>query len=159
MPVRMSVDPVHHERAIPSYATGLEPAWLRLAADAGCVGFWHFDAGTGIIDCTPRCKANLGIPLDTKVVTIDTIWSLMHADDRERVNARVQQAMTSKGSYVVEYRAVWPDGSVHWIASRGRYVDIAGRPGMVGTTIDDTERRRVEELNRLITTQDRKSVV
>ena len=148
----MSVDPVLHERAIASYTKGLEPAWLRLAADAGSVGFWHLDAETGIIECTPRCKANLGIPQDAKVVSIDTIWSIMHPDDRDRVSARVQQAVASKGAYVVDYRAVWPDGSVHWIASRGRYVEIAGRPGVVGSTIDDTERRRVEELNRLITT-------
>ena len=152
MPVRMSVDPVHHERGIPSYAAGLDPAWLRLAADAGCVGFWHFDSETGIIDCTARCKANLGIPLDAKIVTIDTIWSVMHPDDREGVAARVQHAVASKGSYAVEYRAIWPDRSVHWIASRGRYVELGGHPGVVGTTIDDTERRHVEELNRLITT-------
>ncbi len=152
MPVRMTVDPVHHERAIPTYATALEPAWLRLAADAGCVGFWHLDVETGVIDCTPRCKANLGIPLDSRVVTIDTIWALMHPDDRDRVNDRVQYAIETRASYAIEYRAIWPDGSVHWIASRGRSVDIAGRPGLVGTTIDDTERRRVEQLNRLITT-------
>jgi PAS domain S-box-containing protein len=147
----MSVDSVFHERHVPSHAKVPDPAWLRLAADAAQVGFWHLDAETGVIDCTPRCKANLGIPVDA-VVTLDTIWSIIHPDDREPVNARVQQAVASRGAYAVEYRAVWPDGSVHWIASRGRYVEIAGRPGMVGTTVDDTDRRRVEELNRLITT-------
>ena len=147
----MTVDPVHHERAHAAYPRANDPTWLRMAADAGFVGFWHLDAETGVIECTPRCKANLGIPHDA-TVTIDTIWSIMHPDDRERVGARVQQAVEARGSYAVEYRAVWPDKSVHWIASRGRYVEIAGRPGMVGTTIDDTDRRRVEELNRLITT-------
>ena len=148
----MTVDPIHHERnPLPSYAKALDPTWLRLAADAGFIGFWHLDVETGVIDCTPRCKVNLGIPPDTKV-TIDTIWAVMHPDDRERVGARVQQAIDARGSYAVEYRAVWPDQSVHWITSRGRYVEIAGRPGMAGTTIDDTERRRVDELNRVITT-------
>ena len=147
----MTVDPLLHERSKLAYPKASEPAWLRLAADAGFVGFWHLDVETGFIECTPRCKANLGIPTDA-LVTLDTIWSVMHPDDRERVGARVNQALESRGAYAVEYRAVWPDGSVHWIASRGRYVEIAGRPGMVGSTIDDTERRRVEELNRLITT-------
>ena len=147
----MSVDPALHERHSTTLAKPHEPAWLRLAAEAAQVGFWHLDAETGLIDCTPRCKANLGIPPEA-IVTIDTIWSIVHPDDRAPVNARVQQAIESRGAYAVEYRAVWPDGSVHWIASRGRYVEIAGRPGMVGTTIDDTDRRRVEELNRLITT-------
>jgi PAS domain S-box-containing protein len=76
----------------------------------------------------------------------------MHPDDREQVGAEVRRAVDRHGSYAVEYRAIWPDGSVHAISSRGCYVEIEGRPGMVGTTIDDTERRRIEELNRLITT-------
>ena len=147
----MSVDPILNERKPPPYAPALDPAWLRLAADAGSVGFWHLDAETGVIDCTPRCKMNLGIPQDA-IVTLDTIWALMHPEDREPVGARVKHALDTRGAYAVEYRAIWPDGSVHWIASRGRYVEIAGRVGMVGSTIDDTERRRVEELNRLITT-------
>jgi PAS domain S-box-containing protein len=146
----MSLEPVHHHER-PHSAKSPEPAWLRMAADAASVGFWHFDAETGLIDCTPRCKANLGIPHDARV-TIDTIRSIMHPDDRDAVNARMQQALETRGVFAVEYRAIWPDGSVHWIASRGRYVEINGRPGMVGTTIDDTDRRRVEELNRLITT-------
>ena len=138
----MSVQPIPDRKAVvpPS-----EPVWLRLAANAGEVGFWHLDAATGCIDCTARCKANLGIPADAQV-TVDTVWSVMHPDDREVV--RIRCALEE----LVEYRAIWPDGSVHWIASRGAYAEIAGRAGMVGTTIDDTERRRVEDMNRLITT-------
>jgi PAS domain S-box-containing protein len=128
-----------------------EPTWLRHAADAARVGFWHLDPATGIIECTARCKANLGIPQDTQV-NIDVIWSIMHPDDREPVGARVQQAMNEHGAYDVKYRAIWPDGSVHHIASRGQYIEFDGRPALVGSTVDETERHRVEELNRLITT-------
>jgi PAS domain S-box-containing protein len=128
-----------------------DPEWLRIAADAGRVGFWRLDIASGSIDCTPRCKANLGIPEGTKV-TIDVIWSVMHPGDREHVGAIVRHAMETQSAYGIEYRAVWPDGSVHWIASRGCYAEIDGQPSMVGSTIDETERRRVEEMNRLITT-------
>jgi signal transduction histidine kinase len=124
-----------------------DPDWLRLAANAGTVGFWHLDSATGCIDCTPRCKVNLGIPPETNV-TLDTIWSVMHPDDRESVGARVQAAVAARGSYAVEYRAVWPDGSVHWITSRGCYVEVDGRPGLVGTTIEDTERKQMEDALR-----------
>ncbi|MDQ3281803.1 MAG: ATP-binding protein [Acidobacteriota bacterium] len=127
-----------------------QPAWLRAAADAARVGFWHLDLESGNIDCTQRCKANLGIPPDANV-TIDTIWHVMHPDDRETTGVIVQKAIESRGDYAIEYRAIWPDGSVHWISSRGRYVEVDGRASLVGTTIDDSERRRVEELNRLIT--------
>ena len=148
----MSLEPSSiPERTAPPFAKALDQAWLRLAADAGSVGFWHLDIQSGVIDCTPRCKMNLGLPADVRM-TIDSVWSVMHPDDRERVSARVKEAIDARSSYAVDYRVIWPDGSIHWIASRGCHAQVGGRPGMVGTTIDDTERRRVEELNRLITT-------
>jgi PAS domain S-box-containing protein len=125
--------------------------WLRSAADTGRVGFWHLDLATGTIECTSVCKANLGVAPDAKL-TLTTIWDVMHPDDREHVNTEVRHAVDTRGDYAVEYRAIWPDGSVHYILSRGRYADADGRPAVVGTTIDDTERHRAEELNRLITT-------
>jgi PAS domain S-box-containing protein len=136
---------------LPHVLEAADSEWLRVAADAGRVGFWHLDLATGNIDCTLRCKANLGIAPDTNV-TIDVIWSVMHPADRDRINAIVQEAVDTKSAYGVEYRAIWPDGSVHWISSRGCYVELDARPSLVGSTIDDTERRRVEEMNRLITT-------
>lgn len=124
---------------------------MRLAADTARVGFWQLDPATGKIECTSRCKANLGLDPDADV-TVAMIWALMHPDDREPVGARVQQAISDRGEYEIRYRAIWPDGSVHHIASRGRYTEIEGRPALVGTTVDETERHRAEERNRLITT-------
>ncbi len=139
------------DSAVPRANEAADPEWLRVAADAGRVGFWRLDLESGNIDCTPRCKANLGIANETSV-DIDVIWSVMHPADRKRVGAIVQKAVETKSAYGIEYRAIWPDGSVHWIASRGCYIELEGRPSLVGSTIDDTERRRVEEMNRLITT-------
>jgi signal transduction histidine kinase len=125
----------------------VDPDWLRLAADAGATGFWHLDAATGCIDCTPRCRANLGIAPDANV-TLDTLWPVMHPDDREQIKARMQQALDKRDSYTLEFRAVWPDESVHWISSRGCYVELDGRAGLVGTIIEDTERRQMEDALR-----------
>jgi signal transduction histidine kinase len=46
-----------------------------------------------------------------------------------------------------EWRTIWPDGSVHWIAGRGQLLrDESGEPSrMVGVNIDITERKRAEE--------------
>ena len=44
----------------------------------------------------------------------------IHPEDRERVQRTVQQAMQSGEELVIEYRVLRADGSVRWIASRGR---------------------------------------
>ena len=132
------------QRRSPSAA---DPDWLRLATSAGAVGFWHLDAVTGCIDCTPRCRANLGIAPGTNL-TLDNISAIVHPDDRRRVSAREQQALEERGTYSLEYRVLWPDGSVHWISTHGFYVELDGRPGLVGTTIEDTERKLMEDALR-----------
>jgi two-component system sensor histidine kinase UhpB len=50
----------------------------------------------------------------------------------------------------VDFRAVWPDGSLRWITSRGRgEYDAAGRPvRMTGLMMDITEQKRAEEALR-----------
>ncbi len=131
-----------------------ELQWLVDASGAGRVGLWHLDLATGSIECTPRCKENLGFPPEAKL-HVDDVFHAMHPDDREATGAIVQHAIDTRGDYHIYYRVIWPDGSVHWIDSRGRVGD-----GVIsGTTIDVTEQRELEEklaresnLNRMITT-------
>jgi signal transduction histidine kinase/ActR/RegA family two-component response regulator len=49
--------------------------------------------------------------------------------------------------YQDEYRVIWPDGSLHWIAARGRRAyDADGRPLYCdGVTLDLTELKQMEE--------------
>ena len=46
-----------------------------------------------------------------------------------------------------EWRTVWPDGSVHWIAGRGQLLrDESGEPWrLIGVNMDITESKRAEE--------------
>lgn len=51
------------------------------------------------------------------------------------------------GEVSVEFRAQWPDGSLHWLATNGRmFFDAQGKPfRMVGFTSDVTPRKLAEE--------------
>ena len=50
----------------------------------------------------------------------------------------MRRVLTEDVSYDTQYRAVWPDGSVHYITARGRLIrDVAGRPKEVNGVIWD----------------------
>src|SRR5206468_2591813 len=68
-------------------------------------------------------------------------------DDRARVIAQREQLLAEDAPSDIEYRVVWPDGSVHVIFGRARVIrDEGGRPvRVVGTNVDVTEQRRAEE--------------
>ena len=79
----------------------------------------------------------------------EAAWeSLVHPDDRAEAIRRVEEALESGAPTEAEWRVVWPDGSVHWIAGRWQvFKDASGKPlRMTGINIDITERKRAEEL-------------
>ena len=114
--------------------------WLLDASGAGKVGLWKLDLASGWIECTPRCKENLGFPPDKKL-HVDDVFQAMHPDDREVTGVIVQKAIETRGEYHLLYRVIWPDSTIHWIDSRGR----VGDGSIAGTTIDVTEQHQLEE--------------
>ena len=93
----------------------------RLALEAADLGAWdyHFQAGEVFWD--ERCREMWGIPQADKIDYAGAIAAI-HPEDRAGVDEAVRQALAGKGggAYHREFRVVWPDGSMHWIASHGR---------------------------------------
>jgi signal transduction histidine kinase/CheY-like chemotaxis protein len=72
---------------------------------------------------------------------------LLDSQDRDRVVREVQVALAGGRPYDTEYRVVWPDGAMHWLAARGQILrDPEGQPiRMLGVCFDVTRRRDAEE--------------
>ena len=49
-----------------------------------------------------------------------TLAGRVHPDDRAVRAAAIQRALATGGTYESEFRVILPDGSVRWIAARGR---------------------------------------
>src|SRR5207247_9936871 len=71
----------------------------------------------------------------------------VHPDDLKRIEAERRFCLEARMEYEGEYRVVWPDGSQHWVASRGVFhYDNEGKPArMLGIVIDISKRKRTEE--------------
>jgi PAS domain S-box-containing protein len=78
--------------------------------------------------------------------------ALVHPADQDRVKAVVAETLENDAPYDTEYRALWPDGTVRFLAARGKvYRDPAGSPlRLTGVCWDVTERMRIEEQRRLL---------
>ena len=79
-------------------------------------------------------------------LTLEELPRRTHPDDRERVQAHPWEALEHAHAWEIEYRVLWPDGSVHWLHSKGAvFPDSFGRPvRSTGVIFDITERKRVE---------------
>jgi PAS domain S-box-containing protein len=121
---------------------------LRLAQQVARVGTFVWDIQSGVTIWTPEQEALYGLPPGGFGRTEAAFEQLVHPEDRDQVLRWVERAMETGAPAEGEWRVVWPDGSVHWIAGRWQVLkDGFSKPiRMIGINFDVTDRKRAEEL-------------
>jgi PAS domain S-box-containing protein len=114
---------------------------LRLALQAGRLGAWNLDLNSFELSASEACKGNFGRAPDEPFNYLDFLL-LVHPEDRDRHGATITRAIASQSDFDIEFRAIWPDQSVHWVQLRGQpSIDAVGRiTSIVGVSLDVTER-------------------
>ncbi len=76
----------------------------------------------------------------------DQFMAMIHPKDRALISRNLVQTIAERRDFQQEFRVVLPDGSVHWIESRGELTySAAGQAvSLVGTSQDITERKQTE---------------
>src|SRR5215469_12704459 len=120
---------------------------LRLAQWAARIGTFDLNIRTGADSWTAETEALYGLPPGGFPGTLTAFENLIHPDDRERVIELTHEMMRTGQPIEGEWRVVWPDGSVHWIAGRGQvFMNESGEPSrMLGVNIDVTDRKLAEQ--------------
>ncbi len=125
----------------------------RIALDAAGIGAWDMDLVRNETRRTQLHDACFGYHQPVDSWGYDDFLSHVLEEDRDRVDAAYREAMSGGREYDIEFRVRWPDGSIHWLWSKGQfYLDAEGRPiHVAGLQADVTERRQAEEAHRLAT--------
>lgn len=116
---------------------------IREAEALAHVGSWLWDIRTGAVQWTDELHRIHGIdPLDFEG-TLAAHLAGVHPDERERVRARLEDAVASGRPFEDEYRVVRPNGQHRWVYARAEpTVGSAGAVvGLRGIGQDVTERR------------------
>lgn len=120
-------------------------AYLRLAVEGADVGIWLLDLRTDTVIWSEKSKELFGFPADTEV-TMDRFLNAMHPEDREHRREVMAQAMAGHREFQFEYRVLWPDGSTHWLESKGgvTYDDAGQVIRLEGVMLDISKRKQLE---------------
>ena len=102
---------------------------VALAARAAGLGTWEQDLASGSVLWDEqmwrlRGRAPLPVPM-----TPAERQACVHPEDRSRAERMTQEALTSGNIVEHEFRVLWPDNSVHWLASRSMDVHETGADG------------------------------
>ncbi len=128
---------------------------MRMAVESADIGTWELNVLTGERRWSSRTLAMFGLPPLIDVSGLSFL-DLLHPDDRKRTSQAIQSALdpSGDGHYEIDYRTVWSDGTVRWVVGKGQAFfegDAARRQAIrfIGTVLDITDRKRLEEELRL----------
>lgn len=151
-----------HERKMAAAALAEQEEYMRFTLEAAGVGSCAFYPCIEKKEWSGRSADMLAIPRDESP-TLARFMSRVHPDDMQRVMEGVGALLSSPVTqeYDFDYRIVWPDGTVRWLLSRGKYIvppaGSGAEAGMKGILLDITERKQAEEDKKKLEEQLRQS--
>ncbi|MFH7026693.1 MAG: PAS domain S-box protein [Heteroscytonema crispum UTEX LB 1556] len=121
-----------------------------LATNAASLGMWSWNPITDETIWTEKCKALFGLAADTEI-NYEVFLNTIHPQDRQWLQAAITRVIEGQEDYDLEYRVVWQDGSVHWIATKGKaFYNVSGQAIRLMGTSQDISDRKIAEAEREI---------
>jgi len=135
------------ERARAAEALRDRDSMLQVALQANGMGLWVWDLKGGRIHWSDEVYRIVGREPGSIEPGFDAWMKIIHPDDATAVTTAIAQARAGQLDYSMQYRVLWPDGSVRWLESQGK--GQTGDQGqvtrVVGVLADVTHRKLTEE--------------
>ncbi len=115
------------------------------------LGSWQWDVTTNVISWSDELYRIYGLKPQERQVGFEEFMSMIHPDDRERINAAIGVSFTTGQPFEFEHRIVLKNKKERVLHGLGKVIkDSKGKPlRMVGTSQDVTDRTSSElALNR-----------
>jgi PAS domain S-box-containing protein len=137
------------ERKRAEQALQRSESYLAEAQRLAKTGSWAYNPNTErAIYWSEEMRRIFGLdPQISNLPDREEFLRLVHPEDRDRFNERIDKARRGQGDFAQDYRIVLPDSTVKHIHGIGHAVldEIGNIIEYVGTDVDVTERKRVEE--------------
>jgi PAS domain S-box-containing protein len=120
---------------------------LNLALRSSGVGTWSLGISDDSLAWDDFMYPLFGLESSTALQRFEDFLALVHPKDSEHVRAAVKESITLDVPFDIEFRVVWPEGSVHSLSARGKvFRGENNQPQrLTGVCWDVSERKRAEE--------------
>lgn len=139
------------ERKAVEKAFGDSEHFLQEAQRIAHIGSWDVDLVRDKLDWSDEIFRIWEIDSTQFKADFAAFLDTVHPEDRVRVSQAYSEAIANHSLYEVEHRLLFSDGRVKYILEQGEpQYDAQGKPvRFIGTSLDITERKRMEEQLRM----------
>jgi PAS domain S-box-containing protein len=119
---------------------------LQASLDAAEAGTFRWDLQTGGLDWDGNLDALFGLSPGQTVRSLENFISMVHPEERAGVAERCRHCAEEGTDFEMQFRVIWPDGSIHWLHDKGRaFFDENGKPlYMTGACVEITTQKHIE---------------
>jgi PAS domain S-box-containing protein len=120
---------------------------LSIASQSAKIGIWDWNIKTDNIEWNPMMFEILGLDPKENTASFDVWNNILHSEDLEIANKRIEKAIKEHKFLDSEYRIQKPNGQIRWINALGQadYNEEGIPRWMTGVCIDITERKKAED--------------
>ncbi|WP_254617675.1 GGDEF domain-containing protein [Pseudomonas aeruginosa] len=120
---------------------------IAIALEGAGLGFWEWDIATDSFRLSARSLAMFGLTSDEEVGATHAAWQArIHPEDLPVDLAKVRAYQENPSERLeCEYRVRHRSGVWIWVLDRGRWLGDAGRQLIVGTLLDISSRKEMEQ--------------
>lgn len=125
------------------------------ALDGTRIGAWGWDVESDAVRWAPTIGTLYGREAGYEPDTYEEFLDLVHPQDKDLVAAAVSAAVEHGHDYDIDFRVIWPDGTLHWLNARAHAIldeTNTKTVRVIGIVTDDTDRKRVAEQDRFLAT-------
>ena len=123
---------------------------LEFTLESGLVGDWDLDLVHDTSRRSLRHDQCFGYdhPIPEAEWGFEVFSNHLHPEDRELVQTSFNRAVAEGVNWSCDFRVIWPDGSEHWLAARGKvfHREEGFATRMLGIVMDITDRKKAEQI-------------
>lgn len=120
---------------------------LQAALDASLTGTFRWNIQTNELVWDENLDRLFGLPPGKTVQSLQSFIERVHPSDRQGVIDRCRRCAEEGADFDMEFRVIWPDGTLHWLDDKGKtFFDEEGKPlYMTGACVDISEHKGSNE--------------
>ncbi len=123
---------------------------VALATHSAGMGTWELDLREDVSRWDAQMWRLRGREPQPRAMSKAERMTILHPDDHERISTAHDAAMATDAPAEFEFRVIWPDGQVRWLASRSivQHEDAGPPRRRIGVNWDITDQRTNAEVRQ-----------